>query len=129
MLAASKPAIHLPWWVFAIVAAVLVLSFFEKQQRVTRKARHRAYLRSPAWRAIRKDALRSAGDRCQDCGATCDLHVHHLTYKRHGQELPRDLRVLCSRCHRRRHRQGGREDDLTDRFAGWVETLIRSRKA
>src|SRR5579871_2988621 len=113
MLAVSNTSIHLPWWAFALVGAILVAGFFERQQRATRKARHRAYLRSPEWRATRKQALASAGGKCQDCGATHDLHVHHLTYVRHGQELPRDLRVLCARCHRRRHRQGGRQDDLT----------------
>ena len=112
--------LHLPWWAFALAAALLVLSVVEERQRAARKARHRAYLRSPEWKTRRRAALERAGGRCMDCGTTRNLHVHHLTYKRHGNELARDLRVLCSRCHRHRHRDGGRADDILDRFFGWM---------
>jgi 5-methylcytosine-specific restriction endonuclease McrA len=117
--------LHLPWWVWALGALLLVASVLEERQRAARKAKHRAYLRSPEWKARRKDALLRAGERCMDCGASKNLHVHHLTYKRHGNELARDLRVLCSRCHRKRHREGGRSDDLFDRFIGWVGDKAR----
>jgi 5-methylcytosine-specific restriction endonuclease McrA len=113
-------AIHLSWWVWALGALLLVVSAFEEQQRAARKARHRKYLRSPEWKARRKSALQRAGGRCMDCGATTNLHVRHLTYKRYGDELARDLRVLCSRCHRRRHGEGGRADDILDRLIGWI---------
>jgi 5-methylcytosine-specific restriction endonuclease McrA len=117
--------LHLPWWVWALGALVLVVYVLEEQQRAARKAKHRAYLRSPEWKARRKEALLRAGGRCMDCGASKNLHVHHLTYKRHGNELARDLRVLCNRCHRKRHREGGRSDDLFDRFVGWVADKAR----
>ena len=122
MLGGQKVAIHLhlPWWVWALGAVLLAFSVLEERQRAARKAKHRAYLRSPEWKARRRDALQRADGRCMDCGTTKNLHVHHLTYKRHGNELARDLRVLCSRCHRRRHRDGGRGDDVLDRFIGWV---------
>jgi hypothetical protein len=64
------------------------------------------YLRSPHWRTIRAEALRRAEHRCQapDCpGTSGRLHVHHLTYERLGKELPDDLQVLCSDCHRYEH--------------------------
>jgi predicted HNH restriction endonuclease len=35
-----------------------------------------------------------------------------------GNGQKRDLRVLCSACHARRHRSGGRLDDLLDRLFG-----------
>jgi 5-methylcytosine-specific restriction endonuclease McrA len=128
MLGGQSVALHLPWWVWALGALLLVLSVFEEQQRAARKAKHRAYLRSSEWKARRKDALERAGGRCMDCGTTKSLHVHHLTYKRHGNELARDLRVLCSRCHRRRHRDGGRSVDLLDRFVGWVAERRRAKE-
>jgi 5-methylcytosine-specific restriction endonuclease McrA len=103
-----------------VAAALLALNLFERQQRAMRKTGHRAYLRSAAWKARRREAISRAGGRCRDCGSTERLHVHHLTYKRHGQEESRDLRVLCPRCHRRRHRDGGRIDDQLDRFIGWL---------
>lgn len=125
MVGGQGVAIHLPWWVWALGAALFVLSVVEEQQRAARKAKHRAYLRSSEWKTRRKDALVRAGGRCMDCGATTHLHVHHLTYKRHGNELARDLRVLCPRCHSRRHRDGGRADDVLDRFIGWAADRVR----
>jgi 5-methylcytosine-specific restriction endonuclease McrA len=118
-------ALHLPWWLWALGFALFALTVVEEQQRARRKARHRAYLRSPAWNNRRRDALVRAGGRCMDCGSTRDLHVHHLTYKRHGREEARDLRVLCSRCHRKRHLDGGRIDDATDRLVGWIREKSR----
>jgi 5-methylcytosine-specific restriction endonuclease McrA len=104
----------------AIGGAAIALRLFEERQRSERKASHHAYLRSPEWKARRREALAVASRRCQDCGSAERVHVHHLTYARHGRELPRDLRVLCSRCHRKRHRDGGRTDDYIDRFLGWL---------
>lgn len=60
------------------------------------------YLASDEWDLIRTAALTRAGHKCR-CGATNDLHVHHITYKRLGHELPDDLRVLCSPCHDKEH--------------------------
>lgn len=67
-----------------------------------------AYIKSPAWRARREEALARAGGRCQyevedpaglnhipRCTRTRHLEVHHLTYARLGNELPEDLEVLC----------------------------------
>lgn len=124
MIAAKAALIHVPWWLWALVAVGVVASVVGQQDRAKRKAQHRAYLRSPEWKGRRKDALVAAGGRCQDCGATRDLHVHHLTYKRHGRELPRDLRVLCARCHRGRHR-GDHFDDRLDRLIGWARESFR----
>jgi hypothetical protein len=37
------------------------------------------------------------------CGSRENLDVHHLTYKRRGNERPADLVALCRRCHKERH--------------------------
>lgn len=58
---------------------------------------------SPVWYAIRKWALLRAGNRCEQCGATSMLSVHHLTYNNLGKEHPEDLRVLCQTCHDKAH--------------------------
>jgi 5-methylcytosine-specific restriction endonuclease McrA len=120
---------HLPWWIWAIATALIAMSVVERAQRARRKDEHRAYLNSLAWRQTRREALNRAGGRCEDCGSTRKLHVHHLTYARHGREKPRDLRVLCSRCHRRRHREGGRFDDRMDLMFGWTTEARRRRRS
>lgn len=118
--AAHHLAVHLPWWLYAVGVAVLALRLLDSHLRARMKERHRAYLTSPSWNRRRREALERAGHRCVDCGSGERLHVHHLTYKRHGSEPMRDLRVLCARCHRRRHQSGGRMDDRLDRLINWI---------
>jgi 5-methylcytosine-specific restriction endonuclease McrA len=60
---------------------------------------YRDYMGSPRWRAIRDWAFALHGGRCQECGATSGLEVHHLHYDTLGRERPEDLRVLCPGCH------------------------------
>lgn len=55
------------------------------------------------------------GHRCQTCGSTERLQVHHRTYLRRGREMSRDLMVLCEPCHKLFHENsrlsdGGRAD-------------------
>lgn len=61
------------------------------------------YLRSSHWQKTRAAAIKKAGHKCEDCGVSGDLQVHHLTYKRLRAELPEDLRVLCGVCHCKAH--------------------------
>lgn len=58
-----------------------------------------AYLRTDAWQRRRQAALRRAGHKCQVCGRTTGLQVHHNTYERLGCEANTDLVVLCAGCH------------------------------
>lgn len=76
--------------------------------RVRVSSHYLEYLASPAWRARVTLMVENAGNRCERCGVEAELHVHHLTYRNLYNELPRDLVVLCSGCHRRAH---GRGDD------------------
>lgn len=64
---------------------------------------YREYLRSPYWRARRRQAIHAAGHRCHRCPASARLEVHHRTYLRLGCELPADLEVLCGDCHASAH--------------------------
>lgn len=61
------------------------------------------YLKSEAWRAKREDAFRHYGRKCDRCGSTRNLHIHHLSYARLGREEMEDLQVLCHDCHEKRH--------------------------
>lgn len=57
------------------------------------------YLQTPEWRSKRQWALERAGNRCQVCNCTGEMHVHHRTYENLGHEQPGDLTVLCRACH------------------------------
>ena len=72
-----------------------------------RRMPYQEYLQSPEWNRRRTEQLRRAGFRCQVCNeANVQLHVHHRTYERRGNEAFRDLIVLCSSCHSLFHSQG-----------------------
>lgn len=63
------------------------------------------FLESDYWIQVRKRVLARDGFRCQSCDSKKTLHVHHLTYKNHGQEHEHleDLVTLCARCHEQAH--------------------------
>lgn len=57
------------------------------------------YINSPEWTATAAEAKMRANFRCQACGSSRELQVHHITYVRLGQEDPKDLAVFCRSCH------------------------------
>lgn len=67
------------------------------------------YETSYYWRYAAPAALARASYRCQDCGASGDLQVHHIVHlngsKRAAskQNKPENLIVVCKTCHNRRH--------------------------
>lgn len=72
------------------------------------KTEYAQYLQSAHWRDLREQAISNGSRRCAQCllprwvaelAYDQDLHVHHLTYERLGNERPEDLRVVCARCH------------------------------
>ena len=86
----------------------MTFSRFLRQQwnifrRNQRRQSYNDYLRSDDWQHVRRLKLEFAGHRCERCGATDDLHVHHLTYDRFGHENLTDLQVLCKPCHQTAH--------------------------
>lgn len=60
---------------------------------------YETYMRSPEWRARRAGFIAAAGGRCQYCGSTELLQIHHLSYTNLGNEKPHDVAVLCRSCH------------------------------
>lgn len=72
-----------------------------------RRMPYREYLLTPEWKERRQRHLKSAGYRCQVCNSDDKmLDVHHRTYERRGEELFKDLIVLCRTCHGIFHREG-----------------------
>lgn len=71
------------------------------------KARYAAsYLTSAHWKEFRAAVLLERGRKCEQCGGTSRIQVHHLTYKRCGNERPDDVVVLCRSCHEEIHGRG-----------------------
>ncbi len=67
------------------------------------------FLLSPYWLDLRKETLNNR-DKCEDCGFTKLLQLHHLYYYRNGRsvlyherEHPGIFVVICRDCHKKRH--------------------------
>jgi len=57
------------------------------------------YLKTKHWENVRRQVLDAYEHACSFCCAKDDIHVHHRTYKRIGNEHWGDLVVLCKECH------------------------------
>lgn len=70
---------------------------------------YRSYLYTKHWKTVRYAMLLMLGARCMKCkkpnmwGELSNLHVHHVTYERVGNEKATDLLLLCSDCHKNEH--------------------------
>lgn len=102
-------------------------------ESLSQEQQYAEYMRSPAWRQLRQQALKVAGHRCQKCGVSkwsAILEVHHLTYERFKQENLSDLIVLCENCHKdadaeRRQQVEGRNTRAFEdaRLEGWARKV------
>ena len=72
---------------------------------VLRSLKYEDFLKTRYWMAISK-RLRD-GAKCEICGSTENLHVHHKTYEHHGYEhlYLEDLQCLCNDCHLKVHHE------------------------
>jgi 5-methylcytosine-specific restriction enzyme A len=69
-----------------------------------RQKRPRLVLESKEYDRLRNHVLERDGWRCQCCGASMNLQVHHLDPRSHlGSDIAWNLITLCSSCHRREH--------------------------
>lgn len=70
------------------------------------RTQYREYMRSFAWKEVRKKVLKRDKYACRHCGSLYgDLQVHHVTYIRLGEELLEDLLTLCDACHVAEHQR------------------------
>jgi len=63
----------------------------------------RQYLQSIEWEALKLLRLIIAKDRCECCGSTTRLELHHVTYERLTNEDIDDVRIVCRSCHQNIH--------------------------
>ncbi|MFW6311206.1 MAG: hypothetical protein ACOC1K_03115 [Nanoarchaeota archaeon] len=62
------------------------------------------YLKSRDWQIKRSMVFAAYGRKCESCGKSNNLHVHHLRYKNIYDCTVRDFTVLCKDCHKIIHR-------------------------
>ncbi len=58
---------------------------------------------SPEWKFKAEATKWFYGYKCALCNSGSNLHTHHRTYDRLGDEIPSDLVCLCSDCHANYH--------------------------
>lgn len=61
------------------------------------------YYQTRHWQKRRTAFLKKKGRKCQDCGSTKDIRVHHIRYTNLYGEKDKDLEVLCEVCHTNIH--------------------------
>lgn len=87
-----------------------------------RREEYSEYLKSEHWRELRDRKLKQVGGKCQICGSTRGLQVHHKKYDNLGSENLWDLRVLCGNCH------SGTHYDLADEREGKYQERVHKRQ-
>ncbi len=92
-----------------IVAMVLPLPSLKKPPQVphNKKGHYAKYIQSKEWKRKRRLRLKFDGGKCTAfhfLPERANLHVHHKTYKRLGNESVRfDLITLCAKHHKKVH--------------------------
>ena len=73
---------------------------------VLRSLKYDEFLKTRYWMSISR-FIRERSGKCDECGTTTNLHVHHLSYENHGYEHRHleDLRCLCKDCHLKAHHE------------------------
>ena len=57
------------------------------------------YLRSNHWRSLQEERTKARGRRCEFCGSTRDLHLHHLHYREWSNVNVYGVMWLCAEHH------------------------------
>lgn len=89
------------------------------------REKYEKHLRSARWKNMRNDFFRLRGRRCEHCGSTCNLELHHKTYDRLGCELTTDLEILCLDCHYKADRKR-EEEAVAKRLKANHETALNT---
>ncbi len=61
--------------------------------------KYKLYLKTKLWKIRRYSKLEEAKFKCDNCGETECLEVHHKNYDSLFNENTKDLIVLCKGCH------------------------------
>ena len=74
----------------------------------TDKAKH---LLTQYWKDLKAKRIHVFGNKCEACGCTGPLELHHVTYVRLGAEQLDDVRLTCRSCHQSTHDEYGYDRD------------------
>lgn len=91
----------------------------EKKKYSDYKDLYYDYLNSDQWRLMRDGLFYRRGKKCESCGSTEDIQVHHLHYKNVFKEKAEDLEILCRSCHEKEHNINQPEYTLVD----WMDDI------
>ena len=77
----------------------------KRKKSVLQTMPYKAFLKTDYWRKVREAKFAQAGRKCQVCGCTDGLEVHHRHYRHRGRELHHleCLMVLCRKHHQLVH--------------------------
>jgi len=89
---------------------------------------YNVYLKSEHWVNFRQNTIEERGCKCEQCGATDNLVVHHKTYSNLGNEKPEDVLVLCDECHKEIHKNahGGKARFNTYGFNNYFKYITNN---
>ena len=82
-------------------------------------SRYEEYLKSDKWKKKREKILKRADHKCELCGSTENLHIHHLTYDNVYNEKEEDLLCVCDICHSKLHNKDLTKKGFTFAKNGW----------
>lgn len=79
-----------------------LIVFDNKKKYKTPYVDYKEYLQSDHWKKVSREYRQKYG-KCQLCGTTGKLNVHHNNYECLYNETDKDLIVLCEECHKKFH--------------------------
>lgn len=98
-------------WLKSVVFMYVNYRVFKARQKWYREV----YLLSEHWKGLRRAKL-AISPKCEICGRTKRLDVHHIHYRNIYDVLVSDLQTLCRRCHRKHHKKTNKVRDFIKRF-------------
>jgi HNH endonuclease len=62
---------------------------------------YNCHIGSTDWKRFKRELIKQRGYRCERCGqVSAPLELHHLHYHSLGSEQPKDVELLCPKCHK-----------------------------
>lgn len=92
---------------------------------------YKDYLKTQHWKSLRERVAKAYSYTCNNCGVNVSqgYEIHHLTYKRVGNEKMDDLVCLCRNCHQKETERIKQQKEENKRLqnAPFIEKLHRAK--